>query len=84
MIGLEHEHLKNRFYAYHFMPKMSINLKEVLTTNQDGCLEYYKGTEQWGLVLLNIKYILKGMLEAMEYMRLQGVVLKNMKGTKTY
>ena len=83
MIGLEHEHLKNQFYAYYFMTKMSVNLKKVLTANRDGCLEYYKRQEQWGLVLCNISHILKCVLKAVKYMHSQGVVLKNIKGIKS-
>ena len=64
------------------MTKMSVNLNQVLVTNQDGCLEYYTGKEQWGLVLYNIKRILKGVLEAMKYMHFHGVVLRDIKGTK--
>ena len=80
LIGDKHECLKNQFYAYHFMTKMDVNLKKALSANQDGCLRYFKRKEQWEMVLCNTKHILKCVLKAINYMRSQGVALKDIKG----
>ena len=81
LIGQKHEHLKNQFYAYYFTTKMSVSFKKVLSSNQDGCLEYYNGKAQWRMVLSNVRYILKCVLKAVKYLQLQGVVFKYIKGT---
>ena len=79
LIGLEHEHLENRFYAYYFMPRMGVNFRNVLLANS---LQFLRMQgEHWRLVLCNVKYILKCVLKALDYMQSQGVMYKGIKGT---
>ena len=78
LIGQEHEHLKNQFYAYYFMPNMGIDFRNVLSANSLQFLRMQR--EQWGLVLCNVKYILKCVLKALDYMQSQGVLYKGIKG----
>ena len=66
------------------MTKMGASLNKVLSANRDGCLKYFTLKAQWGMVLCNMKYILKCVLKAINYIRSQGVVLKNLKGTYMY
>lgn len=73
LIGQELEQHKNEYYAYHFMAKMGVDFKKVLSTHKHGSLKYLRTQRKdWGLVLLNVKYILKSVLNALHYMRSQG------------
>ena len=84
LIGQEHKRHKDKFYAYYFMPKMGVNFKNVLSANQHGCLKYFKANlvdKDWALVLLNVKHIMKSILQALLYMNLQGVLHNNIKRT---
>ena len=68
------------------MPKMDINLRNVLSAScgERGGLKQLKtqlmGTGQWDLVLLNVKYTLRLVLEALNCMHSQGYVHRNING----
>ena len=82
LIGKEHKRHKDKYYAYYFMPKMGVNLKNVLLANQCGCLKFLKtqlAKMQWELVLLNVKYVLKCVLHASDHMNSLGIVHNNIK-----
>ena len=87
LIGKEHKCHKDKYYAYHFMPKVGVNFKNVLSANLHGCLKYLKASlvdDDWALVLLNVKHILKSVLNALHYMNSRGVVYNNIKGIYIY
>ena len=86
LIGENHERHKKKFYVYCFMPKTDINFRNVLTTREHGCLKHIKNElvnnrERWHLVLGNVKYVLKGVLKALEYMHSQGLVHRDIKAS---
>ena len=84
LIGKKHKRYRDKYYAYCFMPKigMGVNLKNVLSTTEHGCLKYLKTqqVEKWELILLNVKHILRSVLKALSYMHSQGFVHNNVKG----
>ena len=86
LVGEKHERHRNKHYVYSFMPKMDISLRNVLSAScgEHGDLKQLKmqlsGTEEWDLVLLNIKHILRSVLEALNYMHSQGFVHRNING----
>ena len=85
MIGEKHERHKDKLYVYHFMLKMELSFADVLSTREDGCLKHMKvqlikKEEQWELVLLNVRHVLKSVLEALEYMHSRNIVHCKIKG----
>ena len=64
------------------MPKMGVNLKDILSISGYGCLKCLKANvneKNFALALRNVKYILKSILEALLYMNSQGIVHNNVK-----
>ena len=87
LIGEKHKRHKNKHYVYYFMPKMDMSFKDVLSTKEDNCLKYMKmqliekGQQlTWGIVLVNVKHLLKSVLEALKYMHSQQKVHYDIKG----
>lgn len=76
---------EDKYYAYHFMLKMDVSFRDVLSTREDGCLkrmktELTKKVERWALVLVNIQYILRLVLGALGYIHSQKLVHCEIKG----
>ena len=71
LFGEKHERHRDKHYVYCFMPKMDMSFQDVLSAREDGCLKHLKmqmAEEQWELVLLNVKHVLRSVLEALKYM----------------
>ena len=86
LIGEKHERHKDKHYIYCFMPKMDINFRNVLSTKEHGCLKHMKmqlleKREQWEVVLVNVKHVLKSVLKALDYMHSQGLVHRDIKAS---
>ena len=86
LIGERHERHKDKNYVYCFMPKMDINFRNVLSTKEHGCLKHMKmqlveKREQWELVLVNTKHVLRSVLKALDYMHSQGLVHRDIKAS---
>ena len=82
MIGKKHKHHEDKYYAYYFMMNMGVNLKNVFLAKAPDCLKCLKTQldgSQWQLVLLNVKHILRCVLDASGYMNSQGIVHNNIK-----
>ena len=76
---------EDKYYAYHFMLKMDMSFRDVLSTREDGCLkrmktELTKKVERWALVLVNVQYILRLVLGALGYIHSQKLVHCEIKG----
>ena len=86
LIGEKHERHKDKHYVYCFMAKMDINFRNVLSTKEHGCLKHMKmqlveKREQWELVLVNTKHVLRSVLKALDYMHSQGLVHRDIKAS---
>ena len=86
MIGEEYGRHGDKNFVYHFMPKMDINFRIVLSTKDHGCLKHIKmqlveKREQWELVLNNVKHVLRSVLKALDYMHSQGLVHRDIKAS---
>ena len=89
LIGEKHKGDEDKLDVYHFMPKMELSFADVLSTREGGCLKYMKvqlidRREQWELVLLNVRHILKSVLEALKYMHSRNFVHCKIKGVYNY
>ena len=85
LVGEKHEHHRDKYYVYCFMQKMDINFRNVLSTKDHGCLKHLKmklveKRDQWEIVLLNVKHVLRSVLKALDYMHEQGLVHRDVKG----
>ena len=65
---------------------MDINFRNVLSTKEHGCLKHMKmqlveKREQWELVLVNTKHVLRSVLKALDYMHSQGLVHRDIKAS---
>ena len=85
LVGEEHERHRGKFYAFCFMTKCDMDLRSVISTKQHGCLKHLKMqlVEQrnvWEVVVVNMKYILRSLLKALEYMHNLGLVHRDVKG----
>ena len=86
LIGETHECHKDKHYVYCFMPMMDINFRNVLSNIEHGCLKHIKmqlleKREQWELVLVNVKHVLKSVLKALDYMHSRGLVHRDVKAS---
>ena len=74
LTGEKHERHEGKRYVYCFMTKMDVSLRKVLSASygEYGSLKQLLGTEEWDVVLLNIKHILRSVLKALCYMHSQG------------
>ena len=86
LMGEEHERHRGKFYAFCFMTKMNMDFRSVISTKEHGCLKHLKLqlVEQrnlWELVMVNVKYVLRSVLKALDYMHNQGLVHRDVKGT---
>ena len=84
LVGEKHEYHKDKHYVYCFMPKMGISFRNVL--EKHGCLKHMKmqlieKREQWELVLVNTKHVLRSVLKALDYMHSQGLVHRDIKAS---
>jgi len=85
LIGDEHEKYKGRFYAFCFMTKCDMNFRSVLSTKEHGCLKHLKlqlseQRDVWQLVMVNVKYVLRSILQGLDYMHCNGLVHRDVKG----
>ena len=86
LVGEKHEHHKDEQYVYCFMPKMDTDFENVITNEGHGCLKHMKmqlveKREQWELVLINTKHVLRSVLKALDYMHSQGLVHRDIKAS---
>jgi len=84
LIGGKHERHKDKHYVYCFMPKMDMSFQDVLSAREDGCLKHLKvqmAEEQWELLLLNVKHVLRSVLEALKYMHSLELIHGSIEGT---
>ena len=84
MVGEKYENHEDEHYVYCFMPKMDINFRNVL--KEHGYLKHMKmqlaeKREQWELVLVNTKHVLRSVLKALDYMHSQGLVHRDIKAS---
>ena len=85
LVGEKHEDDEDNHYVYHFMLKMELSFADVLSTRRDACLKHMKVQlikkgEQWELVLVNVRHVLKSVLEALKYMHSRNFVHCKVKG----
>ena len=85
LVGEEHEHHKGKFYAFYFMNKLDMDFRSVISTKEHGCLKHLKlqlsdQRNVWEVVMVNIKYVLRSVLRALDYMHNQGLVHRDVKG----
>ena len=81
----ELENHKKKFYAY-FMNKLDMNFRSVISTKEHGCLKHLKlqlsdQRNVWKVVIVNVKYVLRSVLRALDHMHNQGLVHRDVKGT---
>ena len=86
LIGERHEHFTDTHYVYHFLAKMDTDFDNVITTEGHGCLKHMKmqlveKRDQWELVLVNTKHVLRSVLKALDYMHTQGLVHRDIKAS---
>ena len=86
LIGERHEYLTDKHYVYHFLPMMDTDFGNVIITEGYGCLKHMKmqlveKREQWELVLVNTKHVLRSVLKALDYMHSQGLVHRDIKAS---
>lgn len=67
------------------MTKCDVDFRNVISTKEHGCLKHLKMqlAEQhstWELVMVNIKYVIRSVLKALDYMHSQGLVHRDVKG----
>ena len=65
---------------------MDTDFENVITTEAHGCLKHMKmqlveKREQWELVLVNTKHVLRSVLKALDYMHSQGLVHRDIKAS---
>ena len=89
LIGEEHEKHKGKFYAFCFMTKCDMDFRSVISTKDHGCLKHLKlqlsdQRDVWQLVMVNVKYVLRSVLKALEYMHKQGLVHRDVKGISMF
>ncbi len=86
MVGERHQRRRDKHYVYCFMPKMDINLRNLLSRKEHGCLKHIKAQLReriplWDQVLRNTKHILKSVLKALDYMHNQALVQRDVKAS---
>ena len=88
LIGTEHERHRGKYYAYHFMTKCDIDFRSVISTKQHGCLKHLKlqlaqseKRDEWQLVMRNLIYVFRSVLNALAYMHKQGLVHRDVKAS---
>ena len=67
------------------MNKLDMDFRSVISTKEHGCLKHLKLqlSEQrnvWEVVMVNVKYVLRSVLRALDYMHSQGLVHRDVKG----
>ena len=67
------------------MTKCDMDLRNVISTKQQGCLKHLKlqlveHPNAWEVAVVNMKYILRSLLKAIEYMYDLGLVHRDVKG----
>ena len=86
LIGEEHENHKGKYYAFCFMTKCDMDFRSVISTKEHGCLKHLKlqlsdQHDAWQLVMVNVKYVLRSVLKALDYMHKQGLVHRDVKAS---
>ena len=80
-----HKRNRGKFYAFCFMTKCDMNLRSVISTKQHGCLKHLKlqlveHINVWEVTVVNMKYILRSLLKAIDCMHNLGLVHRDIKG----
>ena len=71
------------------MSKLDMNFKSVISTKEHGCLKHLKlqlsdQRTVWKVVMVTIKYVLRSVPRALDYMHNQGLVHHDVKGTNCH
>ncbi len=86
LIGDRHEKSRDKFYCFYFMTKCDLDFRSVISTKEHGCLKHLKTRisnqpDNWQLVTVNVKYVLRSVLKALDYMHGQGLVHRDVKAS---
>ena len=86
IIGEDNEKHKGKFYVFCFMTKCEMDFRSVISTKEHSCLKHLKlqlskQRDVWQLVMVNVKYVLRSVLKALDYMHKLGLVHRDFKGT---
>ena len=75
LVGEQHGRNRDKHYIYCFMPEMDIDFRTLLLSNECGSLKGMKmqlATQDWQIVMLNVKHVLRSVLEGLHHMHSQG------------
>ena len=63
-----------------------MDFRSVISTKEHGCLKHLKlqlseQRNMWEVVMVNVKYVFRSVLKALDYMHNQGLVHRDVKGS---
>ncbi len=84
LMGERHERHPERFYCFHFMPRMDYDLRKILSDKKTGCLKSYhlanaRDPAKFARGFKNVMHFLNETREGIAYMHSKGFVHRDIK-----